>query len=211
MTTKEKILHVKSAVDEAIEINPSGPKHIRFYSVSHPELGEDHTILSRSEYRNIVRKFADDGYIKNLVIDEDRKGAWFEQNSNAETIAATKGYAHKVEQAEVQDSFLIFTITKNGILSRRSPLPGEGSYTIEEDSRRHKVLRVLIASRGEYCSTVDLAAEVSCTAQEFRTTCGEIRLEIEDHFSGVKGKDIIEGKKGSGYRINPKARIAELP
>lgn len=108
-------------------------------------------------------------------------------------------------------TLFVFTLNKDGLISRQHPLQGDTSYSMEKGSRRHMVMKVLAGSTSKFSSTFDLAQSVGCTEQQIRTACGEIRAEFRKHFSGLRPNDVIDSKARSGYRINPNARIALLP
>jgi hypothetical protein len=76
MNAKEKIKYVKDAIDERVAISPTGPMHLRLYELTEYEEGP--TLIHRSEQRSILLKFEEEGYIKNLTLDQDGCGAWFE-------------------------------------------------------------------------------------------------------------------------------------
>jgi hypothetical protein len=106
----------------------------------------------------------------------------------------------------------VFLLTEDGALSRKTPISGDTPYSMKKDSRRHRVMKALVSSKSErYCPTQDLAEQAGCKEGEFRRTCGEIRIQVEKHFSGINSKDIIDSKARSGYRINPKAKVIEIP
>ncbi len=114
-------------------------------------------------------------------------------------------------QKDSAGGLFMFTLNKNGVLARMNPLPGDIAYPMEKNSRRHKVLKELASLKNNnFCKTKDLAELVGCEEGEFRKTCGEIKAQIISRFSGIKATDVIDSKKNSGYRINPKARIIEV-
>lgn len=67
---------MKDRIAEVVDISPTGPIHIRFYTVTEHEEGP--VILSRGEQIAIVNKLGEDGYLKNINLDEDRWGTWLE-------------------------------------------------------------------------------------------------------------------------------------
>jgi len=76
MNAKEKLKYVRDAIGEKVAISPKGPIHLRLYEVHEYEEGP--TLIYRSEQRSILKKFEEEGYIKNLTVDQDGCGAWFE-------------------------------------------------------------------------------------------------------------------------------------
>ena len=104
-----------------------------------------------------------------------------------------------------------FTLTKDGVLARQNPMPGDNPYALEKGSRRHKVLEALIGCKtGRYCKTDDLADGI-CTPTDFRGACDELKTQFVKHFTGTKRTDIIEGKANSGYRLHSQVRIFKVP
>lgn len=116
------------------------------------------------------------------------------------------------EQANAEDELFVFTLTKDGVLSRRTPISGDNPYSMKKGARRHRVLEALVSIKNHrFCPTQGLAELAECTEYKFRKTCGEIKKQICKHFQGIKSADIIDSKGRSGYRINPKARIVAVP
>lgn len=76
MDAQEKIEYVRKNISEMVQTSPSGPMHLRLYTVTHPD-NEEWTILSVGEQKRILRKLEEDGEIKNLTWEGDR-GAVFE-------------------------------------------------------------------------------------------------------------------------------------
>jgi len=78
MTSKEKIKYVKDNINELAEIGPIGPLHLRLYTLTEYEDGP--TLLSVREQWSIIQKLEEDGFIKNVQLDEDKHkhGVWFE-------------------------------------------------------------------------------------------------------------------------------------
>jgi len=68
MDAKEKIEYVRQNIFELALTSPSGPVRLYLYSVSHPD-NEEWTILEVGEQKRILKKFEEDGEIKNLQID----------------------------------------------------------------------------------------------------------------------------------------------
>lgn len=102
-----------------------------------------------------------------------------------------------------EDSNVIIYDTKNGSLNRH--LGGKCfSYDLTENGKRKKLLEVLL-NRESYVQTKELSLLVPSSAvakmvQTFNDyAISALRLD--------KKTKLIQGKKGSGYRINPKIHI----
>jgi hypothetical protein len=79
-------------------------------------------------------------------------------------------------------------------------------YEIEEKSDRHKIVRFLTENRG-YQSIGLIAVELADkNKKSLRTEIGKMRDKIKNRLK-IDGKDFLQSKKGSGYRINPKYKI----
>ena len=213
----ERILSYPIRIDESrpLEISPTEKDHVPPYS-------RQWKILQLLERQNVVELEYVSGGIDIISSLVATPSGVTDLRPNSEdrifyTVHITDKFDSEYERYEKrfpQDSenILIFNLTGSGILSRRTPIPGDDPYSMEEGSRRHQALRALASKRGEdYIPTPNLAEEVGCTEDEFRKTCGELRKQIGDHFKGVKNRDLIDSKGRSGYRINPKARIILLP
>ena len=79
-------------------------------------------------------------------------------------------------------------------------------YPIGETSSRHKIVRFLATHNG-YQQTSDIAADLEGKDEQLvRKEIGKIRGNIEKLLK-LKGEDVIEMRKGSGYRIGPAYKI----
>ncbi|MDO8451325.1 MAG: hypothetical protein Q7S76_00465 [bacterium] len=120
----------------------------------------------------------------------------------------TIGHPETVQIHDTDDLF-VFLLSKNGNFTRKA-LEDDIHYAMEKDSRRHRVLKAIVACKsGGYCQTADLAENAGCSENEFRTTCEELKTQF-CKFSGIRRNDVIDGKRRSGYRINPKTIIVEI-
>lgn len=98
----------------------------------------------------------------------------------------------------------ILYLNKVGVLYREPK--AKYCYEIGEKSDRHKIVRFLTENRG-YQSTRLIAVELgNKNEKSLRTEIGKIRGNIKNGLN-IDGKDLLQGKKGSGYRINPKYKI----
>jgi hypothetical protein len=105
-----------------------------------------------------------------------------------------------------------FTLTKNGVLKRKNGIHGENTYNLTEGSRRYKALCALVSSKNhKFIETRGLAEFIGCDPRQLNRTYGELRKQIANHFPGIRANDVIDSKPGSGYRINPRARIVDKP
>lgn len=117
---------------------------------------------------------------------------------------------HALNDNSKKNALFVFTLSKDGTLARQIPTEADQPYALEKESRRYKVLKVLIeCMSGKYCKTDDLADGVGCTDAEFRKACEELKIQFHKHFKGTTKNDIIEGKARSGYRLHPQVRIIE--
>jgi len=79
-------------------------------------------------------------------------------------------------------------------------------YPMGENSDRYKIVRYLASNNG-YQQTLTISSALDGkNEQSIRTEIGKIRRNITK-FLRIKDEGIIEGKKESGYRINPKYKI----
>lgn len=78
-------------------------------------------------------------------------------------------------------------------------------YPMGETSDRHKIVRYLAAHNG-YQKTSEMALALEKDGQLIRKEIGKIRGNIKK-FLKLNGGEIIEMRKGSGYRINPSYKI----
>jgi hypothetical protein len=102
MTPKEKIKWVRDRINGLAEMNPAGGLYYDVAPVIDVEANggipdEAHVILSRSEQRSIIRKLEEEGFVKNVTFDEDKRGVWFEM--------VPRG-ANKKEHPEIREQTL---------------------------------------------------------------------------------------------------------
>lgn len=105
-----------------------------------------------------------------------------------------------------EDGSIIVYDTKNGSLQRY--IGGKCfPYDITENSKRKKLFETLLNRRG-YVSTKELMIILSCPSS---LAVAKIKQTFNNHASDAlrlnKKTELIQGKKGSGYRINPKIHI----
>ena len=109
---------------------------------------------------------------------------------------------HKQLYDSQESSGVIVYDTKSGSLDRN--LGGKCfSYDLTENGKRKKLLDVLLA-RGAYVQTKELEDILESTA------VAKIVQTFNDYATNalrLKAVKVIQGKKGSGYRINPKIHI----
>ncbi len=74
-----------------------------------------------------------------------------------------------------------------------------------EKSGRHQIVRLLVENTGyqETQSIVSMFTGLK-TEQTIRTEIGKINVNVRNK---LKCNSFLQGKKGSGYRINPKYKI----
>ena len=79
-------------------------------------------------------------------------------------------------------------------------------YGMGENSDRHSIIRYLSQSSG-YHHASEISSALSGKGEKtIRTEIGKIRQKIKK-FLNINGNDFLQGKKGSGYRINPECKI----
>ncbi len=95
-------------------------------------------------------------------------------------------------------------LTQNGDLYRE---PKEKyCYPMGEKGNRHKIIRFLVMNKG-YQFTEFISTELGIESEKtIRTEIGKIRNNIKKYLK-IDGKDFLQGKKESGYRINPKYKV----
>jgi hypothetical protein len=79
-------------------------------------------------------------------------------------------------------------------------------YPMGEKSNRHKIIRFLVMNNG-YQFTEFISTELGIESEKtIRTEIGKMKNNIKKYLK-IDGKDFLQGKKESGYRINPKYKI----
>ena len=74
MKTTEKIQFIKDLILEKAEISPAGPIRIRLNDISDKDTNT--TLFSISDQGTVVKKFAQQGFIKDIFIHRDKIGAF---------------------------------------------------------------------------------------------------------------------------------------
>jgi len=98
----------------------------------------------------------------------------------------------------------ILYLNQNGDLYREPK--DKYCYPMGEKSNRHKIIRFLATNKG-YQLTKFISAELGIESEKtIRTEIGKMRNNIKKYLK-IDGKDFLQSKKGSGYRINPKYKI----
>jgi DNA-binding response OmpR family regulator len=110
---------------------------------------------------------------------------------------------HKRLLSSSQDSNVIIYDTRNGSLDRHLGVK-LFSYDLTENGKRKQLLEILL-DRGTYVKTKELEVMLSSSA------VAKIVQTFNDYAINTlrlpKKTKLIQGKKGSGYRINPKIQI----
>lgn len=98
-------------------------------------------------------------------------------------------------------------LTPNGELYREPK--NKYCYSMDEKSKRYKIIHFLATNKG-YQSTQSILIESGIKNEKtLRNEIRKIREKVTKYLK-IKGKDFLEGKAGSGYRINPKYKITIL-
>lgn len=107
------------------------------------------------------------------------------------------------QKKQIQETALF--LNQNGDLYREPK--DRYCYPMGEKSNRHRIIRFLATNKG-YQFTEFISTELGIESEKtIRTEIGKMRNNIEKYLK-IKGKDFLQGKKESGYRINPKYKIA---
>ncbi len=144
MTPEEKIEYVKNSIEEKVAISPKGPVHLKLYTVTHPD-NEEWTVLSVGEQKSILKKLKEEGYIKNIVMDDDGRGCWFEKvkKRSPKNVTATRRsnvYSHiKTTDQLLQERELFEKVIK--IVG---DIKSKHKYTIPTDEANDDLIQLLI-------------------------------------------------------------------
>lgn len=83
----------------------------------------------------------------------------------------------------------------------------EEGFSLVQNKNPYTLLRRLIKKSPNYIPTSILVDDLESTPRSVRETVRSIRSQFVENFQGVKRKDIIESKPGSGYRLSNKIKI----
>ncbi len=93
----------------------------------------------------------------------------------------------------------------DGSLSR--VLAGKNySYDMTSDGKRKQLFEILFRAR-KYVKTDELRAELKCPSTQAVSKIAQTFNDYADNTLRLNGEKLIQGKKGSGYRLNPKILI----
>lgn len=108
-----------------------------------------------------------------------------------------------VEKNKLQRKLVLY-LNQNGDLYRKPK--DKYCYPMSEKGNRHRIIRFLATNKG-YQLTEFISTELGIESEKsIRTEIGKIKNNIEKYLK-INGKDFLQGKKESGYRINPKYKI----
>ena len=79
-------------------------------------------------------------------------------------------------------------------------------YPMSKEKMREKLIKVLCSAKG-YIKTTELAVMVGTTNQSIRNSKLEINRKAKDR---INISDLVIGRDGNGYRLNPKYKIKIL-
>ena len=107
------------------------------------------------------------------------------------------------------DSFYIFTLSKDGVLSRTIPSSESEKYEMIKDSIPYKIILSLNRSKGKTVKTKELVELTGAkNAKVIADAIYELKKAVEKNFDGIQKEDFIpEGKRGSGYCLGKMIRI----
>lgn len=93
----------------------------------------------------------------------------------------------------------------DGSLSR--VLAGKNySYDMTSDGKRKQMFEILFRAR-KYVNTKDIKVELKCPSNQAVSKIAQTFNDYADNTLRLNGEKLIQGKKGSGYRLNPKITI----
>jgi len=119
-----------------------------------------------------------------------------------EKIAKLKKDEKRNKKKQIKEGTLY--LNQNGDLYREPK--DRYCYPMGEKSNRHKIIRFLVMNKG-YQPTGFISTELGIESEKtIRTEIGKMRNNIKKYLK-IDGKDFLQGKKESGYRINPKYKI----
>ncbi len=112
----------------------------------------------------------------------------------------------KITSSKISDKKenIILHLSKNGELWREPK--AKNCYPIEERSDRHKIVRYFVEKElYDYYPTQQIANDLELTTKDIMKKIGEINNTVLGKLK-IKNK-ILENKRSSGYRLNPKYKI----
>ena len=114
----------------------------------------------------------------------------------------SKEEAEKPEKGKVKE--MVLYLNQNGDLYRE---PKEKyCYPMEKDSNLHKIVQHFVKNKiYDYYLTHQIALDLEYNIGNLMKDIGKINQRVQGRLN-LKDK-IIKGRKGSGYRINPKYKI----
>lgn len=116
---------------------------------------------------------------------------------------ASVGYISELSEDSDISKFLLLYLDDEGNLWHGNK--EEYCYPIGATSNRLAIIKCLISNKSFQQTSVISSALNSKDEQNIRTEIGKIKEKIKTY---LKIDDLIESKKDSGYRINPKYQIA---
>jgi len=115
-------------------------------------------------------------------------------------------FLQELSQEKERGGKAILYLSEDGDLYRKPKT--KYCYEMEKESNRHRIVRYLAQKTGYQKTAEIMAATDSTSIKAVSGAIGRIRSLIT-HSLEIDGQDLIESKKGSGYRINPKYKIIE--
>lgn len=80
------------------------------------------------------------------------------------------------------------------------------SYDMTSDGKRKQLFEILFRAR-KYVQTDELRMELKCPSTQAVSKIAQTFNDYADNTLRLNGEKLIQGKKGSGYRLNPKIAI----
>jgi hypothetical protein len=114
--------------------------------------------------------------------------------------------AKKEKTAQAQNSDVVIVYDTSDISLNRIIDGKVYSYDISESGKRKKLLDLLLNKKG-YIQTEDLRSLLECPTNPAVAKIVQTFNDYACNTLKLKNLKLIDGKKGSGYRINPKIHI----
>lgn len=114
--------------------------------------------------------------------------------------------AKKEKTAQTQNSDVVIVYDTSDISLNRIIDGKVYSYDISENGKRKKLLDLLLNKKG-YIQTEDLRSLLGCPTNPAVAKIVQTFNDYACNTLKLKKIKLIDGKKGSGYRINPKIHI----
>lgn len=164
MNAEEKVEYVRNNIEEMIATSPRGPIKMILYSVGHPD-NEEWTLLTISEQKRILKKFEDEGRIKDLDLYNDKRVVSFEViniNKGIDTKTSTDYVTEAVDyfkneynKNKIDGLTYEYKLGYNIAKSNYEPEEDEVNYALRRAKAIEKLHKVGIVKKYEIESVVE--------------------------------------------------------